>query len=90
MDTATQSKLTLAGYQVRYGDDQLLHILITFSSRQGQGLRGQRGLCGHTASRRDWKCEKRICPVCAQKILTQQDGEWRIIPAAVLLTRKSS
>lgn len=69
MTPATITKLAQLGYWTRYGGDGQLHI-IPRNHRQSIS-RGERGLCGQTASRRDYKNEKPSCTECMQLCMNE-------------------
>ena len=80
MDDKTKRALANLGYVTRYGGDGKAHILIK-RAPWGKPGRGQRALCGATASRLDLHHEKPICNECAHKFAFQKDGQWYLIPA---------
>lgn len=75
MRNDTAKKLFNAGYRARFGSDGYDHLIPNCLFK-----RGARALCGHTASRRDYGQEKKICPECMKRILVQRNGKWFIKP----------
>lgn len=71
---ATEQKLSVAGYIVRCGSDNHIHLLDKTTFR-----RGERALCGATASKVDWQHEREICSACAEEVLVYTDGKWGLI-----------
>ena len=77
----TAVALRKLGYTTKYGGDGHLHILPIAGGKWGKAGRGQRGLCGATASRLDLHHEKPICDACAKRMAFQKEGQWYLIPA---------